>query len=138
MKRVLFLCVANSARSQMAEGWARQLLGERLSVRSAGSRPTRVNPLAIEVMREAGVDISAQTSKSVDGIDPAEIDLVITLCVEEVCPVLPGRVRRLHWPLPDPAAAQAGEGAEQQRARFRGVRDQIRQRVATELAAILD
>src|SRR5437868_2737398 len=100
---VLFLCVANSARSQLAEGLARARFGDRIRVLSAGSRPTRVNPLAIEAMREAELDISAQTSKSVDDIDPEGVDLVVTLCAEEVCPAFLRPVRRLHWPIPDPA-----------------------------------
>ena len=94
MKRILYLCVANSARSQMAEGLSRYILGGRVEVLSAGSQPTRVNPYAILAMAEIGIDISAQRSKSVDEIDPARIDLVITLCAEEVCPVFPGRKRR--------------------------------------------
>lgn len=123
--RVLFLCVANSARSQMAEGLARHLFGGRLSVQSAGSRPSRVNPHAIAAMAEMGVDISGQTSKSVDSIDLATVDVVITLCADEVCPVVPGRVERIHWPLLDPASAPAG-GVE---AAFRSVRDEIAARL---------
>lgn len=118
---VLFLCVANSARSQMAEGLARSLFGARAVVASAGSRPSVVNPLAIEAMREVGVDISAARSKAVDLVDPAGIDLVVTLCAEEVCPVFLGRVERLHWPVPDPA----GGGLED----FRAARDAIHQRL---------
>lgn len=98
MKRILFLCVANSARSQMAEGLARRLLGPRAEVMSAGSQPATVNPYAIEVMGEIGIDITGQRSKSVDEVDPSSVDLVVTLCAEEVCPILPGRVRRLRWP----------------------------------------
>jgi arsenate reductase len=127
---ILFLCVANSARSQMAEGLARHLFGDRAVVQSAGSAPSRVNPTAIAVMAELGVDISGHRSKSVDEIDPASVETVITLCAEEVCPVFPGRVERLHWPLPDPA--QPGpEGADPARtlARFRAVRDDIRSRL---------
>ena len=133
--RILFLCVANSARSQMAEGLARQLLYPS-EVLSAGSRPSRVNPYAIEAMREIGIDISGQRSKSVSEIDPAAIDLVVTLCAEEVCPVLPGRVRRLHWPIDDPATEDPQIGPEQQRARFRVAREAIRARLVA-LAAEL-
>src|SRR3546814_6829004 len=86
MKRILFLCVANSARSQMAEGLTRQILGDRATVMSAGSAPSRVNPYAVEAMAEIGIDISGQRSKPVDDIDPAGVDLVVTLCAEEVCP----------------------------------------------------
>src|SRR5688572_20610946 len=86
-RRLLFLCVANSARSQMAEGLARSMLGAGVQVQSAGSKPSRVNPYAVEVMREIGIDIEGHFSKSVDDIDPASVDTVITLCAEEVCPV---------------------------------------------------
>ena len=136
-RRILFLCVANSARSQMAEGLAHALLGERAQVLSAGSRPSQVNPYAIEAMREIGIDISTQRSKSVDEIDTASLDLVITLCAEEVCPVLPGRTRRLHWPIPDPASTDPGLSDEELRHRFRSARDQIRARIDI-LAMLLD
>ena len=126
---ILFLCVANSARSQMAEGFARNLLGDRLRVQSAGSTPSRVNPFAIEVMREAGVDITTHASKSVDDIAPDTVDTVITLCAEEVCPVFLGSAERVHWPLPDPAGA--GGSDEERLARFREVRDEIRRRLPT-------
>lgn len=99
---VLFLCVANSARSQMAEGIARQLFGAAVRVQSAGSAPSRVNPFAIRAMAEVGIDLGSHHSKSTDGIDPASVDLVITLCAEEVCPVFLASAPRLHWPLPDP------------------------------------
>jgi arsenate reductase len=103
MKQILFLCVANSARSQMAEGLAKKILAALALVQSAGSKPSHVHPLAIEVMAEIGIDIQSQYSKSVDEIDKNKIDIVITLCAEEVCPVFLGQVERLHWPLPDPA-----------------------------------
>lgn len=125
---VLFLCVANAARSQMAEALARSLFGDRVSVQSAGSRATRVHEDAVAVLAERGLDISAARSKSVDAIDPAGVDVVITLCAEEVCPVWPGRIERLHWPLPDPAAAPPAERL----ARFRDTRDDIERRL-TEL-----
>ena len=126
-RRVLFLCVANSARSQMAEGIARALAGDRLSVESAGSAPTRVNPLAVRAMAEIGIDLSQNRSKSVDEFDPSAVDTVITLCAEEVCPVYLGDVRRLHWPLPDPAGHDEPE--EVSLARFREVRDGLRRRL---------
>ncbi len=85
-KSILFLCVANSARSQMAEGLARKVFGDRVTVQSAGSEPSSVNPFAIEVMRELGVDLGAHHSKSVETIDPATVSMVVTLCAEEVCP----------------------------------------------------
>jgi arsenate reductase len=121
---VLFLCVANSARSQLAEGLARARFGDRIRVQSAGSKPTTVNPFAIEVMREINLDITAQRSKLVDDIDPDGIDLVVTLCAEEVCPVFLRPVRRLHWPIPDPASAEPLPDDEL-RARFRRARDTI-------------
>ena len=134
---ILFLCVANSARSQMAEGLARDLLRGQATIMSAGSAPSHVNPHAIAAMAEIGIDISAQHSKSVDEIDPASVDLVVTLCAEEVCPVLPGRVRRLHWPIADPASSDPSLTAEDFRARFATARDQIKARLAI-LRALLD
>jgi len=123
---LLFLCVANSARSQMAEGLARHLLGGRATVASAGSAPSQVNPYAVEAMAEIGIDISGQHSKSVGDIDPAGVDLVVTLCAEEVCPVLPGRVRRLHWPIADPASNDPSLTPDDLRGRFRAARDEIK------------
>jgi arsenate reductase (thioredoxin) len=137
MKRVLFLCVANSARSQMAEGLARKILGEGVEVMSAGSRPSNVNPYAIEAMAEVGIDISGHRSKSVDDIDPASIDLVVTLCAEEVCPVLPGRVQRLHWPIVDPASKDPALTPEDFRIRFSTAREQIAARLQA-LKGLLD
>lgn len=125
-KSILFLCVANSARSQMAEGLGRMILGDRARVQSAGSRPSRVNPYAMEVMHELGIDLAAHHSKSVDSIDPAGVDTVITLCAEEVCPVYLGRAERLHWPIPDPASEDPSLSREQMLARFRTARDTIR------------
>jgi arsenate reductase len=122
---VLFLCVANAARSQMAEALARSLFGDRVDVQSAGSMATRVHEDAVAVVGERGIDISAATSKSVDTIDPSGVDLVITLCAEEVCPIWPSRVEHLHWPLPDPAAAVAADRRE----RFRATRDEIERRL---------
>lgn len=134
---ILFLCVANSARSQMAEGLARHLLGGQARVMSAGSAPSRVNPYAVEAMAEIGIDISGQHSKSVDDIDPGSVDLVVTLCAEEVCPVLPGRVRRLHWPIPDPASEDGSIPPEEMCRRFRNARDQIKARIET-LKVLID
>jgi arsenate reductase len=124
---ILFLCVANSARSQMAEGLARARFGETVNVQSAGSQPSRVSPLAIRALAEIGIDITRHRSKAVSEIDPAAVDLVITLCAEEVCPVFLGKAKRLHWPLPDPAAAE-GTG-EERLARFREVRDELMRRI---------
>ena len=126
---LLFLCVANSSRSQMAEGLARARFRSRVQVASAGSSPTTVNPFAIAALDEVGIDISGQRSKSVERIDPASVDLVVTLCAEEVCPAFLGSARRLHWPLPDPAGG-AGSDAERL-AGFRSVRDEIARRLET-------
>jgi arsenate reductase (thioredoxin) len=127
---LLFLCVANSARSQIAEGLARSLFGSRAVVESAGSQPTRVNPYAIEVMTEIGIDLGTHRSKSVQDIDPSTIDVVITLCAEEVCPVFHGNVTRLHWPFPDPASNDPALGRDDLLARFRTARDAIRAKLA--------
>lgn len=121
--KILFLCVANSARSQMAEGLAKNILGSKVTIQSAGSRPSIVNPLAIQVMNEIGIDISKQTSKSVDVIDPSSVDTVITLCAEEVCPVYLGKATKVHWPFPDPAS---NGSTEEQVVQFRKVRDAIK------------
>ncbi len=134
---ILFLCVANSARSQMAEGLARKLFGERVAVQSAGSEPSQVNPYAIEVMREVGVDLTTHHSKSVQTIDPATVGTVITLCAEEVCPVFLGEARRLHWPISNPATKDASVPREEALARFRAARDQIQGRLEV-LEALLE
>ncbi|MCK6531945.1 MAG: arsenate reductase ArsC [Polyangiaceae bacterium] len=126
---ILFLCVANSARSQMAEGLARSIFGDRAAVQSAGSEPSVVNPWAIEVMREVGVDLSSHRSKSVQSIDPETVDTVITLCAEEVCPAFLGKARRLHWPIPDPASKDASVGPAEMLARFRTARDTLREKL---------
>jgi thioredoxin type arsenate reductase len=127
LKGILFLCVANSARSQMAEGIARSLVPDGINVLSAGSHPSCVRPEAITVLKEIGIDISGHRSKSVSEIPPSDVDTVITLCAEEECPVFLGEARRLHWGLPDPAAIG---GTEQQRLnRFREVRDELRRRI---------
>jgi arsenate reductase len=117
----------------MAEGLARSMAGPGVLVFSAGSAPGRLNPSAVRAMAELGIDISGHRSKGIAEIDPSRIDTVVTLCAEEVCPVYPGRVRRLHWPLPDPAAADGDD--EVQLAAFRAVRDELRARVRALLAA---
>jgi len=127
MKGVLFLCVANSARSQMAEGIARSLAPEDIKVFSAGSCPINVRPESIAVLKEIGIDISGHYSKSVSDIPASEVDTVITLCGEEECPAFLGQAERLHWGLPDPIAA---EGTEQDRLdAFRRTRDELKQRL---------
>lgn len=136
-KSILFLCVANSARSQMAEGLARKLFGGRIIVQSAGSEPSQVNPYAIEVTREVGVNLTTHQSKSVQTIDPATVSTVVTLCAEEVCPVFLGSAIRLHWPIPDPASKDASLSREELLTRFRTARDQIQGRLEV-LEALLD
>ncbi|MFU8806158.1 MAG: arsenate reductase ArsC [Bradymonadaceae bacterium] len=126
---VLFLCVANSARSQMAEGLARHIFDDEVRVQSAGSAPSRVNPLAVAVMSEIGIDLAAHTSKSVETIDPESVDLVITLCAEEVCPVFLSRAPRLHWPLQDPDRKDEDLNEEERLHYFREARDNIRARL---------
>jgi protein-tyrosine-phosphatase/N-acetylglutamate synthase-like GNAT family acetyltransferase len=135
-KSILFLCVANSARSQMAEGLARMLLRDRIPVQSAGSEPSTVNPYAVEVMAELGVDLSGHRAKSVRTIDPAGVDTVVTLCAEEVCPVFLGKVCRLHWPVPDPASKDTTIPREEMLARFRAARDAIRARLEDFVAGL--
>jgi arsenate reductase len=132
-RHVLFLCVANSARSQMAEGIARALAPPGVTVSSAGSKPTEVNPLAIRALDEIGVDIRSHRSKSVDDVEPAGVDAVVTLCAEEVCPVFLGSALRVHWGLPDPAHAGATE--EERLEAFRDVRDELRRRLAVVFGA---
>ncbi|MDX1493123.1 MAG: arsenate reductase ArsC [Longimicrobiales bacterium] len=141
-RHILFLCVANSARSQLAEGIARSLVATSASgssgaeagpgtsppvkISSAGSEPTSVRPQAVEVLREVGIDITDQTSNGIDEVE-GPVDVVITLCAEEVCPVWLDDAWRLHWGLPDPAGV---EGTEEERlAAFRDVRDELHRRL---------
>ena len=125
--KILFMCVANSARSQLAEGIARQLFNPTADIRSAGSKPTKVNPFALQALQEIGADLSPLYSKSIDDL-PAQfleqLDYVITLCAEEVCPAIITKAKRLHWPLPDPAG-QNGDDLEQI-SRFRETRTRIK------------
>ena len=127
--RVLFLCIHNSSRSQMAEGFARSLAPAGVEVMSAGTEPRGVHERALEAMHEVGVDLSTYTSKPLDAVPWRDCDTVVTVCGEadEVCPALAGDVRRVHWPLPDPSAVPESE----QLAAFRDVRDEIRWRVAS-------
>ncbi len=128
MKGMLFLCVANSARSQIAEGLARSMVPPGVNVLSAGSSPTFVRPEAIAVLKEIGIDISGQRSKSVTEIPPDLVDTVITLCGEQECPLFLGRATRLHWGLEDPAAVQGSE--EDRLNAFRRTRDELISRLA--------
>jgi arsenate reductase len=127
--RVLFLCTHNSARSQMAEAFLRTLAGNQFDVASAGTEATRVHPLAIQAMREIGIDLAGQTSKSLDGLLDKPWDCVITVCdsANERCPVFPDPTKRLHWSFSDPSQA-TGTDHERLQA-FRRVRDQIHARL---------
>jgi arsenate reductase (thioredoxin) len=132
-QRVIILCTGNSARSQMAEGLLRSLAGEsgkNVEVVSAGTAPSRVNPLAIQVMQERGIDISQHRSKHVSAFHNQPFDVVITVCdnAAEHCPIFPGRAERIHWSFPDPAAVQGSE--EEKLAAFRIVRDGLEQRLS--------
>lgn len=134
MKKILFLCTANSCRSQMAEGFAKALLPpSRFAVYSAGLEARGVNPKAALVMKEAGVDISAQRSKTLDELAGVKFDLVVTVCggAKERCPILPGRpgkVKTLHAGFDDPPALEAGAKDEEEAlGHYRRVRDEIRE-----------
>lgn len=126
--RVLFLCTGNSSRSQMAEGFARHYGRGFLEPFSAGTKPTALHPLATEVMREIGIDVSSQYAKHLADV-PQEVDLMVTVCDQaaETCPFFPGAREVLHWSLPDPVAATGT--LEEVKSAFRQVRDQLRERV---------
>ena len=128
--RVLFLCTGNSCRSQMAEGWGKHLGRDIADFESAGIETHGKNPRAIAVMHEAGVDISGQDSTRVTDEMIARADIVVTVCghADEHCPVLPPGVKKIHWPLTDPAKATGTE--EEILAQFRATRDEVRRRVA--------
>jgi arsenate reductase len=125
---ILFLCVANSARSQLAEGLARAMFGTAANVESAGSEPCGyVRRGAVEALGEIGIDISQHRSKAIADVDAGfvrSLDYVVTLCADEVCPVLPSPAQRLHWPITDPA--RPAPDAETETARYREARDEIR------------
>ncbi len=140
-RHILVLCVANSARSQMAEGIARSLAPADVRISSAGSQPSRVNPFAVRALAEIGIDASGQRSKSTDDVQAdvdrgkaPPVDAVITLCAEEVCPVWLQRTTRAHWPHPDPAAATGSD--EQVLGSFRAVRDELRRKLQALLAPL--
>ena len=132
-QRVLFICTHNSARSQMAEGLLRHLASERFEAFSAGTEATQVRPLAIKAMSELGIDISSQTSKTLERYLNEPFNLVITVCdtAAEACPIFPGAAQRLHWSFEDPAKATGSE--DEQLAVYRRVRDEIRARIEREL-----
>ena len=128
---ILFMCVANSARSQLAEGLAKEIFGDEAWIESAGSEPKFVNPYAEEVLKEVGIDISKNRSKSYEQLPPAflvNLDYIVTLCAEEVCPVMASKTaKRLHWPFVDPAG-KTGDKYEQLQ-RFRETRELIKNRI---------
>ena len=129
MRNALFLCTGNSCRSQMAEGWLRQLASDTYNAQSAGLEPSTLNPLAVESMREVGIDISGQHSKDVVGFLGQHLPYLITVCdrARDRCPIFPGICFREHWPIDDPAQ---GEGTHDERMRdFCRVRDEIGARV---------
>ena len=125
----MFLCTGNSCRSQMAEGFARSLGKGVVEPYSAGLFPVGVNPYAVKAMAEAGVDITGQSSKAIDGDLLMSMDLVVTLCepAAEMCPAVPGGVRRLHWPVEDPVGARGTE--DEIMKEFRRAREEIRAKV---------
>ena len=131
---ILFLCVANSARSQMAEGIARDLFPDAVRVQSAGSAPSRVNPFAVRALLESGISMTGHSSKSVETIAPDAVDLVITLCAEEVCPVFLSSAVRLAWPIPDPDRKHEELTEEERLQHFRTARDEIASRLRILLA----
>jgi protein-tyrosine-phosphatase len=126
-RHILFLCVQNSARSQLAEGVARFLAPPGVTISSAGSSPAFVRSQAIQVLKEIGIDISGHRSKAIEEIDAASVDAVVTLCAEEVCPVFLGAAVRLHWSLPDPAQAPGDDEARLNA--FRATRDELFRRI---------
>ena len=134
--RIMFVCTGNSARSQMAEAFARILGWGRIGVTSAGIEPKGLNPNAIRVMQERGIDISGQRSKNLDLAEASGMDYLITVCgnAEERCPVLPAHVGRIHWPLEDPAAATGSPGHILDI--FRRTRDEIEARVVNLLETL--
>jgi len=135
MKKVLFVCTGNSIRSQIAEGFLKTLGGDKWKVQSAGVLPSYVHPLAIRVMEEIGIDISYQTSKSLDKFLTEEFNYIITLCnhAASFCPSFPGQGKRLHWPFEDPIGAIGS--TEERLVLFRKVRNEIKKRIEEFLAA---
>lgn len=128
-RKVLFLCTGNSCLSQMAEGWLRHYAGDCVQVFSAGTKPAGLNPMAVAVMRERGIDISGQRSKHVDELAKEDFLFVITVCdsAREACPVFPGALYQLHWSFEDPAGAHGTE--EEKLQVFRKVRDEIAEQI---------
>lgn len=131
-KGILFLCTGNSCRSQMAEGFAKKMLLKNMKIFSAGLEPKGVHPMAIKVMQEVGIDISQQKSKNISEIPLDKINMVITLCGDaaERCPIFPGKVKKIHWELEDPAKAQGSQ--EEIIKIFQKVRDKIKSYMESE------
>ena len=131
--KVLFLCTGNSARSQMAEGYLRHAGGGRFEAMSAGVEPKGLNPLAVEAMREIGIDISRQKSKAVEELLAANPTYVVTVCdnAKQTCPTFPGTFKCLHWGLQDPAGAAGSH--DEKLAAFRRIRDEIVRKIDEEL-----
>ncbi len=133
-KRVVFVCIHNSARSQMAEAWLNRICGEQFEAQSAGLEPGRLNPLVVEAMSEVGIDISMKGTQSVDEVlrSGQTFTYAVTVCDEtsaEKCPIFPGPTQRLHWGFPDPSALTGTH--EEKLADVRKIRDQIRARIET-------
>ncbi len=126
---VLVVCTGNSARSQMAEGFMKKYLSDDFEITSAGLDPKPINPLAVKVMQEIGIDISDQYSKDIKGFLGQHFTYLITVCsnAESRCPIFPGVVYRLFWPFEDPAAVEGSEA--EKLVKFRSVRDQIDQQI---------
>ncbi len=129
MPTVLFLCVANSARSQMAEGLARRLAPPGYRFYSAGSEPGALHPLAVATLAEVGIDISSHRSKGLAAVPLSEADTIVTLCAEEVCPLVTSPVRRVHWSLPDPARVIGSD--DERLAVFRATRERLTELLPT-------
>jgi ArsR family transcriptional regulator len=133
---VVFLCTGNSARSQMAEGWLRHLSSGGVSVRSAGTQPRSLHPLAVQVMAEAGIDIGYHQAKGLETLTGVELDVVVTVCdlAREQCPEWPQHSTQLHWSIPDPVRVRSSQEAQAQA--FRAARDDLRYRVESLLALL--
>lgn len=133
-RRVLFLCTGNSCRSQMAEGFARQLKGDQIEAFSAGVEPKGMNPLAVKVMAEVGIDLSSQRSKHIDEFKDVSLDFIVTVCghANETCPVFPGRTKVIHVGFDDPPElARSAKTEAEALVHYRRVRDEIRAWVQT-------
>lgn len=139
-RKVLFLCTGNSCRSQMAEGWARHLKGDVIDAYSAGIEAHGLNPHAVKVMTESGVDISSHRSKHVDELKGIEFDYVVTVCdnAHESCPIFPGRTKMVHVGFDDPPCLAKDAQIEEEEAlrHYRRIRDEIRTYVETLPAAL--